>query len=75
MDVDTGRIIMMARSEGKSKSSHINVSANKAGVKSGVLTLGTVKVTQDSVHNAIQKAAFSTVDDMMFKLFGDKKYN
>ena len=73
MDVDTGRIIMMARGEGKSKSSHINASASKSGVKTGVLNLGTVKVTQDSVHNAIQKAAFSTVDDMMFKLFGDKK--
>lgn len=73
MDVDNGRIIMMARGEGKSKSSHINASAAKNGIKTGVINLGTVKVTQDSVHNAIQKAAFSTVDDMMFKLFGDKK--
>ena len=73
MDVDTGRILMMARGDGKSKSSYVNVSASKSGLKSGVLTLGTVKVTQDSVHNAIQKAAFSTVDDLMFKLFGDKK--
>ena len=73
MDVDTGRIMMMARGDGKSKSSYVNVSASKSELKSGVLTLGTVKVTQDSVHNAIQKAAFSTVDDLMFKLFGDKK--
>ena len=73
MDVDTGRIMMMARGDGKSKSSYVNVFASKSGLKSGVLTLGTVKVTQDSVHNAIQKAAFSTVDDLMFKLFGDKK--
>ena len=73
MDVTTGRIITMARGEGKSKSSYVNVSANKNGVGAGIITIGTMKVTQDSVHNAIQKAAFSTVDDIMFKLFGDKK--
>lgn len=71
MDVTTGRIVTMARGEGKSKSSYVNVSAGSGGA--GVVAIGTVKVTQDSVHNAIQKAAFSTVDDFMFKLFLEEK--
>lgn len=71
MDVTTGRIVAMARGEGKSKSSYVNVAAGSDNA--GVITIGTVKVTQDSVHNAIQKAAFSTVDDFMFKLFLEEK--
>jgi hypothetical protein len=40
-----------------------------------VLTVevGKTKVTQDSVHNAIQKAAFQTVDVLIGRLYGDSK--
>ena len=86
MDVDTGRIVMVAKGAGKSKSSFTGVTAsttktfNVGNVVSvtkyvtlPVAGMGTVEVTLDSVHNAIQKAAYSTVDDLMFKLFNEKK--
>ena len=86
MDVDTGRIIMAAKGDGKSKSSFTGVTASTTktfnignivsvtkSVTLPVAGMGTVEVTLDSVHNAIQKAAYSTVDDFMYKLFGEKK--
>ena len=69
LNVDTGEIIMAVKGEGKSQSSHI-----KAGIDNiGVITVGTKKVTQDSVYNAIKKAAKSAVDDLIMALYGDNK--
>ncbi|MBR1760302.1 MAG: hypothetical protein IJ812_07670 [Schwartzia sp.] len=69
MDVNTGTILMAAKGEGKSKSSYVF-----AGTKHiGVINIGTKIVTQDSVHNAIQKAAFQAVDVLMERLYGKEK--
>lgn len=65
MDVNTGFIIAAVKGEGLSRSSYTDISALKAAIK-----LGTETVTQESVHNAIQKAAFATADILSSKLFG-----
>lgn len=64
MDVETGEILMVTRGEGKSKSSFTKIQLGVAPVEVPVIAIGTTKVTMDSVHNAIQKAAFDTVDKM-----------
>lgn len=64
MDVSTGDIIMAAKGEGKSKSTYTKVKAAPIGI----VTIGTAKVTQDSVHNAIQKAAYASVDLLVKRL-------
>ena len=69
MDVTTGDIVMAAKGEGKSKSSLAKVGTDKLGV----ITIGTKKISQVSVHNAIQKAAYSMVDKLTERLFGDVK--
>ena len=61
MDVETGDIICASKGEGKSKS-------GKGSIV--VLEVGNTKVTQESVHNAIQKAAFQSVDLLVAKLSG-----
>lgn len=66
MDVETGEIISAAKGEGKSKSSFVRVEGGPVAV----VEVGSVKVTQDSVHNAIQKAAYQTVDNLIKKIFG-----
>lgn len=63
MDVETGAIIMMLKGDGESKSSY-----TKAGVSNVVLSIGTSKVTMDSVHNAIQKAGVQIADKLSAKL-------
>lgn len=69
MNVETGEIISAAKGEGKSKSSFVKVQGGE------VLTveIGKTKVTQDSVHNAIQQAAFQTVDVLISRLYGTSK--
>lgn len=66
MDVQTGDIVMMIKGDGSSKSSYV-----KAGVKmlnqEQIVTIGTKKVTLDSVHNAIQKASADVVDKIATK--------
>ena len=64
MDVETGEIVTAARGEGKSKSSKVKVSAMNVGY----LTIGTTRVSQVSVHNAIEKAAYSMVDLLIKRL-------
>ncbi len=64
MDVETGEIITAARGEGKSKSSKVKLSAPNVAY----LTIGTAKVSQVSVHNAINKAAYSMVDLLIKRL-------
>ena len=63
MDVETGRILMAARGEGQSESAFVGDATEK------IFTIGTVKVTQTSVHNALQKAAFQAVDILTERLF------
>ena len=65
MDVETGEIITAAKGEGKSKSSFVKVEGGDVAV----VKVGSVTVTQDSVHNAIQKAAFQTVDILIKNIF------
>ena len=64
MDVETGEIVTAARGEGKSDSSKVKISAPNVGY----LTIGTAKVPQVSVHNAIKKAAYSMVDLLIKRL-------
>ena len=68
MDVTAGDIVMAAKGEGVSKSSY-----TKAGtVALGTIAIGTKTVTQDSVHNAVQKAAEDAVKILVKRLFGGK---
>ena len=69
MDVTTGDIVMAAKGEGKSKSTFVKVKSQPVGT----IMIGTCKVTQDSVHNAIQKAAYATVDVLVERLYGKGK--
>lgn len=64
MDVETGRIISAAKGEGKSKGSFVRVKGGPVVT----LEIGRTKVTQDSVHNALQQAAFQTVDILVKRL-------
>lgn len=64
MDVETGDIVTAARGEGKSDSSKVKISAPNVGY----LAIGTAKVPQVSVHNAIKKAAYSMVDLLIKRL-------
>ena len=66
MKVDTGEIISAAKGEGKSKSSFTKVKAGEIPL----VEVGRSKVTQDSVHNALQQAAFQTVDILVERLYG-----
>ena len=65
MDVEGGDIVMAAKGEGKSTSSLIIVGTEELGT----ITIGSRKVTQVSVHNALKKAAFETVDKLEERLF------
>ena len=64
MDTETGRILYMGKGTGKSASTYTKVK----GIVGGTLAFGTVQVTQDSVHNAIQKAAYAMVDELNKKI-------
>ncbi len=68
MDVTTGNIVMAAKGEGVSKSSLADINTLNAGI-----TIGAVKVTQESVHNAIQKAAYNAVEVLENRLYGKHK--
>ena len=61
MDVNTGKILTAARGEGMSASSLVG--------DENFFCIGTVKVTQTAVHNALQKAAFQAVDILNERLF------
>ena len=70
MDVETGDILMAVRGDGKSKSSYVKLRAGNELTNAHVITIGTKKVTMDSVHNAIQKGAEQMVDNMISTLTG-----
>ena len=67
MDVETGNILMAAKGEGKSASAFVG-----DGMEDFIV-IGTIKVTQTAVHNALQKAAFQAVDILIHKLYGKAK--
>ena len=64
MDVQTGKIISAAKGEGTSKGSFVRVK----GGPIITLEIGRTKVTQDSVHNALQQAALQTVENLLKRL-------
>ena len=66
MDVETGKILMAAKGEGKSESALVAFDDKFA------ITLGTKKVSQVSVHNALKKAAFQSVEILIERLSGRK---
>ena len=68
MDVTTGNIIMAAKGEGVSKSSLVDINTFNAGIK-----IGTMTVPQESVHNAIKKAAYNAVEILENRLYGKRK--
>ena len=63
MNVETGDIVCVAKGEGKSKSGKSSVI---------LIEVGNSKVSQDSVHNALKKAAFQSVDILIDRLYGKK---
>ena len=67
MNVYDGTIVMAAKGEGVSKSSYTDIHSLQGGIQ-----IGTVTVTQESVHNALQKAAFNAVDILTQRLYGQK---
>lgn len=68
MDVETGDIVMMAKGDGSSKSSYVSMHAGNQLLKNHTVKIGTTTVTQDSVHNAIMKAAYAGVDKITSQL-------
>lgn len=65
MEVKTGKIIGATKGEGKSRGSFVRIKGSSVAV----LEIGRTKVTQDSVHNALQQAAFQTVDKLIKQLY------
>ena len=65
MEIKSGRIIGMAKGEGLSKGSFVRIK----GGEIVTVSVGRLKVTQDSVHNALQKSAFATVDKLIKQLY------
>lgn len=63
MEVDTGKILMASKGEGKSASAFIGDS------EKNFFFIGTTKVSQTAVHNALKKAAFQAVDVLNQRLF------
>ncbi len=63
VEVKTGRLVAMAEGRGESKSSLVKVGKDKLGF----ITIGTKSIPQVSVHNSIQKAAFSLIEDFLEK--------
>lgn len=78
IDVETGRIVLTARGKGESTATETAFSLNKKNVSrhyshrksssspTQTLTIGTAKVSQVQVHNALYKA----VDDLIYGEFG-----
>lgn len=67
MEVETGNILMAAKGEGRSASAFVGDS------EQNFIVIGTTKVSQTAVHNALQKAAFQATDTLIERLFGTEK--
>ena len=65
MEIETGRIIGAAKGEGKSSGAFVRIKGSPVAV----FEIGRTKITQDSVHNALQQAAFQTVDKLIKQLY------
>ena len=65
MDISTGQIVGAAKGEGISKGSFVRIKGGQVAT----VSIGRTKVTQDSVHSALQKAAFATVDKLINQLY------
>ena len=65
MDISTGQIIGAAKGEGISKGSFVRIKGGPVAT----VSIGRTKVTQDSVHNALQQAAFATVDKLIKQIY------
>lgn len=64
MDVETGRILVAVKGEGTSDSSRLDMA-------DGLLVqIGSQKVPQVSIHNALKKAAFNATDILVTRLSG-----
>ena len=63
MKIETGQIIGMSKGEGSSKGSFVKIK----GGEILTVSVGRTKVTQDSVLNALQKAAFDSIDKLIKK--------
>lgn len=66
VEVKTGRLVAMAEGRGESKSSLVKIGKDKLGF----ITIGTKSIPQVSVHNSIQKAAFSLIENFL-KTYSD----
>ena len=64
MEIETGKILSASKGEGKSKGSFVRIKGGPVAE----IAVGRTKVTQDSVHNALQQAAFQTVDVLVKRL-------
>lgn len=62
IDIQTGRILMAAKGEGKSESALVNLDGE------ATVTIGTKRVPQVSVHNSLKKAAFQAADILIERL-------
>lgn len=72
-DVTNGNIVMAIKGDGHSKSSYTKVAVGPL-YSPLVVKIGTAKVTQDSVHNAVMKASIDAVDNIALQLgFGPAK--
>ena len=67
MDIETGNILMAAKGEGQSASGFIGDS------EKNFFFIGSTKVSQTAVHNALKKAAFQAVDVLNQRLFNVKR--
>ncbi|MGM9582953.1 MAG: CsgG/HfaB family protein [Phascolarctobacterium sp.] len=68
MDIATGDILLVIKGDGSSKSSFVKGKAHRINI----VQVGTKKVTQDSVHNAIMKAAYNVIDKLLLSIEGTK---
>jgi len=69
MNVETGDIVMAGKGEGKSTSSLTKIGMDELGT----ITVGTKRVSQISVHNALQKASYQAMDVLSDRLYGTGK--
>lgn len=66
MDVETGRILMVAKGIGKDSST--------SGSIAFLIHAGEFQVTEQEVQKSLQKATFQAVDVLIERLFGNKKF-
>lgn len=66
IDVETGRLVLAATGKGVSKSSNVLIEKHN-------IMIGTQEVSQESVHNALEKAAGNLVENLIMRMDGKKK--